>query len=107
MNSIPADSKRALATFGKAFGLALHAGLPLTAVGTGRRPRPAMVAGPSIAAEANADVATTTPDSVGVKSSNGASIGQTLRADPARLSFPKLERVRDRDHLRHVASPPY
>jgi DNA recombination protein Rad52 len=100
-------TKRALATFGKAFGLALYAG-PVqrrAAAGDGTaNARPVDV--PSLAQAAlfaQAAVLASAPSRTRT-TSNGAREGDRL--EPAPLTFPKLERVRNKDHLRYVASQP-
>jgi hypothetical protein len=111
-------TKRALATFGRAFGLALYAGDRRMAhrTGNGAAPReqklsspsarttdPQPLPGPTRVVDARAEA----------KPANGIGgsralvpLAATSPIQKKLLTLPELERIRDKDHLRFVASQP-
>ncbi len=86
-------TKRALATFGKAFGLALYAGSGPRAHSATER-KAAGLEGTKLPAASQPTETDT------------ATASTAPKATAAALPFPKLQRVRDRGHLRYVASQP-
>src|SRR5206468_753017 len=96
-------TKRALATFGKAFGLALYGRQVQRPAGAGDGTANARSANvPSLtqaALVAQAAVLASAP-------SRARTTSEGDRLERAPLTFPKLERVRNKDHLRYVASQP-
>jgi hypothetical protein len=119
-------TKRALATFGKAFGLALYAGGrgAVTMRGgvrhkdvdrladLGRDPAPASAAAntpptarPSVAPKTSAAPSTQDPDVARVVAPPAPAY-PSRRIDKSVLTFPEIQRVRDKEHLRYVAAQP-
>lgn len=114
-------TKRALATFGKAFGLALYAGKAGRAAAPSKPlPTAAEQATPGGSAAGETDGAladAAAPPAVDPTATHESqpvspSIGRTAlassrpRIDKSVLAFPEINRVRDKDHLRYVAAQP-
>ena len=115
-------TKRALATFGKAFGLALYAGKaanrrPASSLGQseGRLDRQAPPHPPAVETAAAPAAIPAAPPSRDARSEAEAREGEPPvgnvatarpRIDKSVLAFPETNRVRDKDHLRYVAAQP-
>ena len=109
-------TKRALATFGKAFGLALYAGDRRPASGAGNAAARAVQTGlASLTASnpvqentvASAPAAATSPtDEVGDEDPAATRLTATSRIQKNLLTFSEPERVRDKGHLHYVSAQP-
>jgi hypothetical protein len=111
-------TKRALATFGKAFGLALYAGDRWKAerprTGETHRQQKARPASPGIPAQQtsppSASIAEVRAEAKLANGSGGSRalmpLAATSRIQKNLLTFPEPERIRDKDHLRFVAAQP-
>jgi hypothetical protein len=121
-------TKRALATFGRAFGLALYAGarrvVPRSSLAQkvddarpgGEEARPAVPEAPPATAALPADRSSTEPTASAEEPKTNpvpAAVSRKLartsvshRVDKSVLAFPELNRIRDKEHLRYVAAQP-
>jgi hypothetical protein len=110
-------TKRALATFGKAFGLALHAGdrrMQRTRNGAALRQKKAPPPSSELTDQPGAAEPIRVDDlKVDAEPANGdgrshplVPLVATSRIQKNLLTFPEPERIRDKDHLRFVAAQP-
>lgn len=108
-------TKRALVTFGKAFGLALHAGKGGRAVSSKEQPLDVTTdrfdrSEPSRSHDQVAPAHGDTPDTHRAQEKASTPSrrppSDSPRIDKSVLALPEINRIRDKEHLRYVASQP-